>query len=286
MTSNMILVTGAAGKTGRAVIRALAQRGESVRGMVRRAEQVASLEALGAAEVTLGDLLDESAVDRAVYGVKAIYHIAPNVSPHEVTIGERVITAARAAGVEHFAFHSVLHPQVEEMPHHWLKMRVEELLFASGLYFTILQPCAYMQNVLAYLDVIREQGVYKIPYPPQTRLSLIDLDDLAEAAAIVLTEPEWRNATLELVGTPGLSQQEIARTLGEQLSRPVEAEAIPIETRQANARSAGLGEYQIEALSKMFAYYAQHGLVGSPRMLGCLLKRQPTSFEEFVKRTI
>ncbi|HRQ33590.1 MAG TPA: NmrA family NAD(P)-binding protein, partial [Anaerolineales bacterium] len=108
----MILVTGAAGKTGRAVIRALAQRGESVRGMVRRAEQVASLEALGAAEVTLGDLLDESAVDRAVYGVKAIYHIAPNVSPHEVTIGERVITAARAAGVEHFAFHSVLHPQV------------------------------------------------------------------------------------------------------------------------------------------------------------------------------
>ncbi|MDP1624533.1 MAG: NmrA family NAD(P)-binding protein [bacterium] len=282
----MILVTGAAGKTGWAIIRALARRGESVRAMVRRAEQVASLEAIGATEVILGDLLDGSAVHRAVHGVQAIYHIAPNVSPHEVTIGERVITAARFAGVEHFVFHSVLHPQVEAMPHHWLKMRVEELLFASGLFFTILQPSAYMQNMLAYLDAIREQGVYKIPYPPHTRLSLIDLEDLAEAAAIILSEPEWRNATLELVGTSGLSQQEIAHTLGRQLSRPVEAEAIPIETWQANARSAGLGEYQIETLSKMFAYYAQHGLVGSPRVLGCLLKREPTSFEEFVERTI
>lgn len=254
--------------------------------MVRRAEQIASLEAIGAAEVILGDLLNESEVHQAVHDVKAIYHIAPNVSPHEVTIGERVITAARSAGVEHFVFHSVLHPQVEAMPHHWLKMRVEELLFASGLSFTILQPCAYMQNVLAYLDVIREQGVYKIPYPPHTRLSLIDLEDLAEAVASILTEPEWRNATLELVGTPGLSQQEIACTLGEQLSRPVEAVVIPIETWQANARSAGLDEYQIETLSKMFAYYAQHELTGNPRVLGCLLKREPTSFEEFVERTI
>lgn len=282
----MILVTGAAGKTGRAVIRALARRGKSVRAMARRAEQVPSLEAVGAAEVVLGDLLDESAVRRAADGVQAIYHIAPNVNPHEAAMGRLVIEAAKSAGVEHFVFHSVLHPQVEAMPHHWQKMRVEEALFASGLSFTILQPCAYMQNVLAYLDDIRERGVYAVPYPPQARLSLIDLEDLAEAAAIVLTAPEWRDATLELVGTFGLSQQEIARTLGGQLSRPVEAVFIPIETWQANARSAGLGEYQIETLSKMFAYYAQHGLVGSPRVLECLLQRAPTSFEEFVRKFV
>lgn len=282
----MILVTGAAGKTGRAVIRALARRGKSVRAMARRAEQVPSLEAVGAAEVVLGDLLDESAVRRAAEGVQAIYHIAPNVNPHEAAMGRLVIEAAKSAGVEHFVFHSVLHPQVEAMPHHWQKMRVEEALFASGLSFTILQPCAYMQNVLAYLDDIRKRGVYAVPYPPQARLSLIDLEDLAEAAAIVLTAPEWRDATLELVGTFGLSQQEIARTLGGQLSRPVEAVFVPIETWQADARSAGLGEYQIETLSKMFAYYAQHGLVGSPRMLECLLQRAPTSFEEFVRKLI
>jgi NAD(P)H dehydrogenase (quinone) len=281
----MILVTGAAGKTGRAVIRALAWRGESVRAMVRRAEQGAGLEAIGAAEVVVGDLLDETAIRQAVRGVRAIYHIPPNVSPHEVEIGRLVIGAAQAMDVEHFVFHSVLHPQVEAMPHHWLKMHVEEILFASGLSFTILQPCAYMQNVLAHWDVIREKGIYPMPYPPHTRLSLIDLEDLAEAAAIVLTEPGWRNATLELVGTPGLSQQEIARTLGKQLSRRVEAEAIPIETWQANVRAAGLGEYQIETLSRMFRYYKQHGLTGNPRMLGCLLGREPTSFEDFLSRS-
>ena len=62
------------------------------------------------------------------------------------------IRAAQSAGVERFVYHSVLHPQVEIMAHHWQKMRVEEQLFESGLSFTILQPAAYMQNVLAGWD--------------------------------------------------------------------------------------------------------------------------------------
>ncbi|MGD2207623.1 MAG: NmrA family NAD(P)-binding protein, partial [Anaerolineae bacterium] len=124
----MILVTGAAGKTGRAVIRALAARGAAVRALVHRSGQVSKVEALGA-ETIVGDMRDGVAMDRAARGAHAVYHICPNVSPDEVTIGQTAITAARRAGVEHFVFHSVLHPQVEAMPHHWLKMRVEELLF-------------------------------------------------------------------------------------------------------------------------------------------------------------
>ena len=66
--------------------------------------------------------------------------------PHAFTLAE----AARRAGIRHLVYHSVLHPQVEAMPHHWQKMRVEEQLFAAGLPYTILQPAAYMQNVLAH----------------------------------------------------------------------------------------------------------------------------------------
>lgn len=282
----MILITGAAGKTGRAVIRALKERGEAVRALVRRAEQAESLQALDVEEVLAGDLLDGPAMKRAVEGVRAVYHIAPNVSPHEVAIGANVIAAAGSVRVERFVFHSVLHPQVEAMPHHWQKMRVEELLFASGLPFTILQPTAYMQNILAYWRSIREEGVYAVPYPPQTRLSLVDLEDVAQAAATVLTEDGWLGATLELAGTPPLSQTELAEALSRLLDRPVRAAAIPLETWERNARSSGMGEYQVTTLLHMFRYYARHGLVGCPAVLKCILRREPASFDAFVARTL
>jgi len=282
----MIFITGAAGKTGRAIIRALAKRGETVRALAHRSDQAISLKALGIEDVIVGNMRDQSVMLRAVQGVRAIYHIAPNVSPDEVSIGRTVIAAAQSVDVERFVFHSVLHPQVEAMPHHWLKMRVEELLFESGLPFTILQPTAYMQNILAHWDQILERGKYPIPYSTETRLSLVDLEDVAEAAAIVLTGPEAVGATIELVGTPPMSQREIADSLADQLGRPVEAEVVSREEWERSARASSLGEYQILTLVKMFCYYESHGLIGNANALHCLLQRRPTSFAEFVKRNI
>lgn len=282
----MILITGAAGKTGRAVIRALAKRGETVRALVHRHDQVSSMNALGVADVIVGDVLDQFVIGQAVQGVRAIYHIAPNVGPDEATIGRNVIAAAQSAGVERFVFHSVLHPQVEAMPHHWQKMRVEELLFESGLPFTILQPTVYMQNVLASWNQIVENGRYPTPYSTKTRLSLVDLEDVAGAAALVLSGSGYGGATIELVGTRTMSQLEIAQSLADQLERPVEAETVSLEAWERVARSSGLGDYQVLALMKMFCYYERYGFTGNTNALSCLLGRQPTSFAEFVRRTI
>jgi NAD(P)H dehydrogenase (quinone) len=280
----MILITVAAGKTGRAIIQALTKCGEAVRALVHRPEQVASLKTLGVEDVLVGDLLDQSVIQRAVQDIQAIYHIAPNVSPDEVTIGKNIIAAAQSADVERFIFHSVLHPQIEAMPHHWQKMRVEELLFASGLPFTILQPTAYMQNVLASWKQIIENGRYSVPYATGTRLSLVDLEDVAEAAAIVLTEPGHIGATIELVGTAAMSQLAIASTLADQLERRVAAEVLSLEDWERVARSSGLGDYQVLTLLKMFGYYERHGFTGNPHALTYLLGRHPTSFAEFVER--
>ncbi len=280
----MILVTGAAGKTGRAVIRALVARGEAVRALVRRPEQMQSVEEMGAQQVVVGDMRLQAPMDRAAQGTRAIYHICPNVHPEEVSIGQTAIAAARSAGVEHFVYHSVMHPQVEAMPHHWLKMRVEEQLFQSGLSYTILQPAAYMQNVLAHWGRILEQGVYSVPYAMKTRLGMVDLEDVAEAAAIVLTEPGHGGATYELAGSEALTQTEIAAILSQQLGRPVRAEAVPLETWERQARESRLGDYQVETLVKMFHYYERHGFWGNPRVLGWLLGRPPTTFAAFIER--
>jgi len=187
--------------------------------------------------------------------------------------------------VQRFVYHSVLHPQVEAMPHHWQKLRVEEQLFESGLAFTILQPAAYMQNVLAQWDSALDGGEYAVPYSIGTRLGMVDLEDVAEAAACVLTEAGHEGATYELAGPGLLSQNEVAAILGRHMGRPVRACAVSPSRWEASARAAGLGGYQVDTLVAMFAYYDRHGFWGCPQVLEWLLGRPPTAFDAFVQRT-
>jgi uncharacterized protein YbjT (DUF2867 family) len=278
----VILVTGAAGKTGRAVIGALAARGEVVRALVHRPRQVSIIRDAGAQDLVAGDMRDRAVMDQAVRGVRAIYHICPNMSPDEFSIGQVAARAARTAGVEHFVYHSVLHPQTEAMPHHWQKLRTEELLFESGLAYTILQPAAYMQNLLAYWGPIFERGVYAVPYAPDTRLSMVDLEDVADAAAVVLTERGHAGATYELAGPDQLTPAEIAAALEQQLNRPVRAEAVPLDIWEQGTRASGLGEYQVETLLQMFRYYERYGFWGNPNVLTWLLGRPPATFASFI----
>jgi NAD(P)H dehydrogenase (quinone) len=281
----MILVTGAAGKTGRSVISALAQRGAAVRAYVRRAGQIAMVQAAGADTVVIGDLQDAHTLQQAVQGVRALYHICPNMHPDEVAIGRRVIDAALAAGVEHFVYHSVLHPQTATMPHHWNKLQVEEALFESRLPFTILQPTAYMQNLLASWEKIRTEGRYVVPYPAETRIALVDLADVADVAAMVLTQPaQHLGAIYELVGTAPLTQREVAATLAAGLGQPVTVDALTHADWERTARAGGLSDYAVDTLIKMFTYYEKFGLIGNPHVLGWLLERPPTALTTFVQR--
>jgi uncharacterized protein YbjT (DUF2867 family) len=277
----MILVTGASGKTGKAIVKALSNV-ESVCVFVRREEHISVLQSLGAEKVVIGDMQDTSALLSATKDVRAIYHICPNMNPHEVEIGKEIIEVAQRSRVEHFVYHSVLHPQIEVMNHHWQKMRVEEMLFESGIPFTILQPAPYMQNLLAGWKNIVEEGVMRVPYSIEAKFSFVDLEDLAEVARIVLTELGHINAVYELAGTYPTSHAEVAEILSQMLRRDVRAEKE--EFNDWKLRAQGLSKYALENLVKMFEYYDRWGLVGNPNVLKWILKREPTSLEQFIQR--
>src|SRR6202023_264249 len=146
----------------------------------------------------------------------------------------------------------------------------------------ILQPTAYMQNLLGVWRGIVEDGVLRIPYPADTRLSLVDLDDVAEVAARVLTEDGHAGATYELVGTAPLTQTEIATAIGAVLNKDISVEAESVETWEARARAAGMGEHERATLAAMFRYYARHGLAGNPNTLRWLLGRAPHDLAHFI----
>ena len=277
-------MTGASGKTGQHIVRALAARHQNVRALVHKNAQVEKLQALGAKEVLIGDMRDAQGLQAAFAGITAVYHIAPNVSPDELSSGQAMIAAGLEAGTIRFVYHSVLHPQVEEMPHHWLKLRVEEALFKSGLEYTILQPAVYMQNLLGYRDAILNRGVYAVPYSIDARQSLVDLNDVAEVAASVLIDPGHAHAVYELVGKDAPSPRETAQLLSDRLGKPVRVEQLDRKTWEKQSRVNGMNDYAVKTLLKMFAYYEQYHFYGNSNVLSWLLGREPGRYETFLNR--
>lgn len=280
----MILVTGAAGKTGRSILRRLAERGAATRAWVHRDNQVSGALEAGANELVVGDVRDTQVIAKALEGTRVVYHICPNMNPCEIEIARLLIDACRCHGIDRLVYHSVLHPQIQAMPHHWAKLRTEEVLMQSGMQFTIVQPAAYMQNLLAAWSSMRDRGVLELPYAAQTRLGMVDLEDVAEAAARVTMEDGHEGAIYELAGADVLTQTEVATAVGHALGRDVQFLALNRDQWAERARSIGLSNYAVESLLAMFQHYERHGFWGNPRMLRTLLGREPTSFASFCRR--
>lgn len=280
----MILITGAAGKTGRAILKLLSEQGEAVRALVRNKQQAAETEAAGAKEMVTGNLELEPDLVAAMRGVDQVYFIPPNVHPREHEIGKTAVVAALKAGVARFVYHSVLFPQVEAMPHHWRKLRVEEALIQSSLDFTILQPANYMQNLLAYKKSIQANGAWELPYSPEARSTPVDLADVAEVAAKALTEEVHGGASFALAGPEVLSSVEMARQIGGHLGMEVRVQQQDMREWEEGALRAGLDKERIATLKQMFSYYDQRDFVGNSGVLELLLGRPAGRFEDFLTR--
>jgi uncharacterized protein YbjT (DUF2867 family) len=162
-------------------------------------------------------------------------------------------------------------------------MHVEEMIFESGLSFTILQPALYMQNFLAGWKSILEHGILRVPYSVHSEFSFIHLEDVAEVAKTVLTELNHKNAIYELAGTLPMSHTDVAEVFSHVLNRDVRAEREVMGDWRLRAKD--MSTYAVENLIKMFEYYDRWGLTGNPNVCRWLLNREPMSLESFVQRT-
>jgi NAD(P)H dehydrogenase (quinone) len=188
-----IAVLGGHGKTGRAVVAALEERGAEAVPLGRSAWP------------TLPDALERC---------DAAYLIAPNLHPDEPSHVGEALAAMSVAGVNRVVYHSVASPYVPQMPHHLGKAVAESRVRTSGLAWTILQPGAYLQN----LDL--SGPTLRVPYDVDAPFGLLDLADLGAAAATVLLEAGHDGATYELA-----SRRATARELAEEAG--ISAERAP-----------------------------------------------------------
>ncbi|WP_044373121.1 NmrA family NAD(P)-binding protein [Streptomyces noursei] len=252
-----VLVTGATGRQGGATARALLAAGVPVRALVRDAatDRAKTVEAFGA-ELITGDLHDRDSVIRAAEGARAVFSVQmPGITAEgfdfegEVAQGVNLIEGAKAAGVRQFVHTSVTGAgQHTDTPRwaegRWASMEpalgaktaIQDRVRAAGFpHWTLLKPGFFMENFLPSMAFLFPRGIaggLVSVLNPETRLSLVAVDDIGRAAAAALTAPErFGGVELELA-SDYLSMTEIAevlsRALGTQLSAPdmTEEEAL------------------------------------------------------------
>ena len=224
----MILVTAANGNQGKLLIPKLLATGGELRACVRSDESARTLNAAGVPDVVVGDITDPTVLARAMRGVEKVYYVGPALHPEETQMGFAAIDAARNAGVSHFVFSSVLHAIITDLVQHQSKRDIEENLVSSRLEFTILQPANYMLR--HRLVPAFEKGVFRLSWSLERYQSMVDVDDVTEVAAAVLSDPRpHAGATYELVA-PGrytahdlagiISGVTVARCMPRRLIRP------------------------------------------------------------------
>jgi len=286
----VILITSASGMTGLAAVRALARRGfgPKISGVARSQASKAAILRAGASNFISGDLRDTESISRSMRGIETVFHICPRMQPDEVEIGEAVITAAEKAGVARFVLHSVISSQIDDIVFHAAKRAVELSLIKSKLAFTILQPNSYMQNLSWSWSDILQHSQFVMPYSAEVPMHWVDVNDYGEAAAEVISNPEYDFGAFECVGTERpINRHDIARLLTAILQREIRAITMPIEDYLKQPRWLNRPPAEMDRLKTMFRFMDAHGGgTGNRKVLAMLLGKSPSTYEEFLKRFV
>ena len=278
------LVIGGTGNVGSQVVRELLARGQQVRVLTRHPGKAA---ALGSGiEIAKGDLLDPQTLNSLYDGVDGAFLVS-SVSPTESQEGLMAVTAARVAKLKRIVYLSVQHAdRAIHLPHFGSKFGIEAAIKQSGIPFTILRPSNFHQNDYYFRDVLQQYGVYPQPLG-SVGVSRVDVRDIAEIAALTLTQPGHDGRTYDLVGPRALKGPETAELWGKALGRPIAYAGDDLE-----AWEKGSAPYFAPAVlydfSHMYAHFQKHGLVGTPEDLATmtrLLGHVPRSFEAFAAET-
>src|SRR5260370_29717130 len=233
----MSWMVGASSRAGSVVVQRLLAQGKPVRAMTRTPVSLAHLKQQGV-EVVSGDLRDPTSLLRACQGVEQVLAAAHALdgkgenNPHTVDdVGNRqLIDAAKAAGVEHFVFLSILGASADApLEFFRIKYRTQEYLRASGLNFTILRPSAFM-DLWAQLigQPILEQGKTTIFGRGNNPVNFVAVEDVARFVCTALEDLRACNQVIEVGGPENMTLNQVAETFESVSGRQAKKRHIPL----------------------------------------------------------
>ncbi|MBP2705479.1 SDR family oxidoreductase [Microbispora sp. RL4-1S] len=282
----MILITGANGRPGSAVVREFARHGTPVRALVRNPEKADAVRALPGVDVAHGDMLWPETLDSALAGVERVLMIS-NAGPDMLETQCTFIDAATRAGVRHIVKLSGKDSVDGFDPERFRSSRsheqIQRYLVASGTPWTVLRPSQFMQVYFEEAPDIVRHGEIRLPLG-DTTLAPIDIDDIAKIAYAVLTTSGHEGRTYAMTGPEALTMAEIAARISDAVGGPVRYRDVTPEEKRLAWLEAGYPPPRASAFAQLFQERSRLGRstvdLTSHERFGI----EPTTFAAFARR--
>ncbi|WP_433556556.1 NAD(P)H-binding protein [Pseudonocardia xinjiangensis] len=270
MTNGTTLVLGATGKTGRRILARLRLHGTPVRAASRSSR-------------VRFDWSDPGGWDAALQGVTAVYVVAPRV-PGPV---HEFVARAEAAGVQRLVLLSGRGADTWGDSPFGLDMRsAEDAVRGSALEWTVLRSSNFDQNFdedvfhapLLTGELALPAGAVPEPF--------IDIEDVADAAAAVVTEPGRHAGRIyEVTGPRGITFAEAVDLISRASGQPITYKQISPAEYTATLVEDGVGEDDAHHVAEMFVLMERGLIAATTEDLATVLGRAPRTFEDYVVRT-
>lgn len=276
--SGTILVTG--GTIGDSVVDGLAKMGKKVRVTTFIKQPRPAWDSIGIEQVEV-DYARPDTLDRAFDGVEAYFSVSPLIQ-NLVETGVQAVNAAKRAGVRHIVRSSVLGAADDAITFPRWHRAVEKVVEESGIAYTILQPTAFMQNVLFYAGSIKKDGKF---YSAQgdAKASLVDARDIADAAVIALTENGHDGKKYKITGGEAISNFDIAKALSEATGASIEY--VPVSDHAAKQSMLGMGMpgWMVDGMMELNQIMVRGWLAGIEPGFEELMGRKPRTIRQFAQ---
>lgn len=272
-----ILVTGASGNVGREVVKSLLALGRDVRAAAIDEEDAKRVPA-GCIDTTLFDFGNPNTYAGAFAGVAKMFLMRPP----QISDVERylfpVIDYAKSIGVKQVVFLSLM--GVNRLTPHY---KVESYLKRSGMAYTFIRPGFYMQNLdTVYREEICQHSTISIP-AGRGKTSFVDVRDVGDVAAKVLSEPGHENKIYTLTGSQALDYFQVAQIMSDKLSRTITYTRPSMREYQNALRAKGVAEEFVKVQGMLY-WPIRLGLGGKvTRQVEQLLGRPPFTMRQYVE---
>lgn len=278
----MLLVTGATGNVGRAVLAELANQPMAVRAFVRDPGKLQV--SAPNIEVVTGDFCDDDSLKRAFAGVEAAF-LATAFSPRMSELHLRCVTAAKAAGVSRVVQLSGVGANRNyccARALQWLGL-VESTTQDAGIQVTHLRPTFFMQNLFRFAPSIAQQGIIAGPFR-SCKWTFVDARDVGAVGAAALLDPSHAGQAYVVTGNEALTYQDVAQRMGAIIGKTIRYTDITANEARGRLQAAGTSPVMVEATLELWdACASQLVNVAPSNVVKQLTGREPRSFDDFVR---